>query len=74
MFKALLKGESLKNPAFWKRLQLALNILGSIAPIILTVNPELHPYLGENALVSYYTVIAALNAFFIPATSTKIGF
>lgn len=73
ILKALMHGQSLQNPKFWKRLQMLITLLAGLLPFFATLIPALQPIIDKDLLSKLMGSVLALNLYFIPATSEKIG-
>lgn len=72
--KVLKAGESLKDPATWKNRQLLMNILSAIAITVLKFSGVEIPDADVNSIIyGIVVLITTINAYFIPATSEKVG-
>ena len=71
--KALMKGNSLSNPAFWKSAQNVVTLSGSIIPVFAIFFPQLDAWLNPDTLVKLYAALGAMNVYLTTATTDKIG-
>jgi len=74
ILSALQKGVSLKDPAFYKRIQQSLTLIGSAAPLIALFYPSLAPYVTPENLAALGAFVGGLNVYFTTATTDKLGF
>jgi len=68
--QALYKGQSLKNPAFWKHIQSLLTLSISILPLVTFISPE---WLTVELLLKVNAFIGAMIIYLTNATSDKVG-
>ena len=78
MVNALKKGQETVNPEKGKKQQLLANIAALVAGGLVAAIKTKYPDLALMGLENYLSeiilgVIVAINAYFIPATSKKIG-
>ena len=76
---ALKCGYELRDPAKWKRGQQFTNAIGGIVAFIIFIIQQYFPNVYLPAGIDMYAVeaitaiLVAVNLYFIPATTTKIG-
>lgn len=73
MFKSLKVGESLENPAFWKKVQLYITIIGTALPVGALAFPALQAAIDKDVLSQTLAAVAAVNVYLTAATTDKIG-
>jgi hypothetical protein len=73
MFNSLRIDSKLKDPTFWKILQLYVNLMTAIVPIIAIFIPEFQAHLLNEALVKVMAALAAFNSYFTIATTDTLG-
>ena len=73
IFDVLKVGNSLSNPAWWKKIQSFINLLSGIAPLIILIVPSTKDLLTVNNILALSSSIAAMNVYFTNATSDKVG-
>ena len=73
MIEALKVGQSLKNPEFYKKLQSGLTLLFGAIPLIGTFIPSVSEFFTAERMGDLLGFVAAVNLYFIPATSEKVG-
>ena len=73
MFKVLLKGKSLDNPACWKSAMNVVNLCSGCIPLFVVIIPSAQILIDTGFLVKLYSALAAFNVYFTTATSDKIG-
>ena len=74
MLDALQKGNSLKNPAFWKKLQMAITAMASFLPLLAIFFPQVQHLIDTDAAAKLGAAIGAVVVYLTVATSEKIGF
>jgi hypothetical protein len=67
------KGQSIKNPVFWKRVQLYTSILGVLLPTIAVFFPAAQVIIDKGVITATLAAIATVNASLTVATTDKIG-
>ncbi|MFA6199221.1 MAG: hypothetical protein WC679_02280 [Bacteroidales bacterium] len=70
---ALLKNKTLSNPDTWKKIQNLVNLLSGTAPFLAFMFPQFATLLTPAFLMQLGVAVAAMNAYFTTATTTKIG-
>ena len=71
---ALKAGQSLKNPEFWKRIQLWLIALSSFLPFAVYFYPELQTIIDNDLLVKLAGGFGGIATMYLTvATTDKIG-
>jgi hypothetical protein len=73
MFNALQRGKILKDPVFWKRLQLGLNASLPLIPIIITIAPETAVFITPEAITGLATIVGVVNSYLTIATTERLG-
>ena len=67
------KGQCIKNPEFWKKIQSLVNLVGGSASLICIIIPSLKEYLTVDNILAFGSCVTALNVYFTNATSEKVG-
>ncbi|MDD5152016.1 MAG: hypothetical protein PHC28_16305 [Flavobacterium sp.] len=70
---ALLKNKTLTNLETWKQIQNLINLLSGTAPLLAFLFPQFAALLTPALLLQLGTAVAAINAYFTTATTSKIG-
>lgn len=73
LLQVLKVGNALQNPAFYKKLQMLITLLGTLCPVIVIIFPSMNTILTPELNGKLSIAIGGINAYFIPATSEKIG-
>ena len=73
IFNALKKGEVLENPVFYKKVQGGLTLFFGAVPLIGTFMPGVSEFFTPERMTACLGFITAVNVYFIPATSDKVG-
>lgn len=73
MFKHLRMGQVVENPAFWKRVQLYVTIIGTLLPTLAAIFPVFQMVIDKAVIAETLTAIATVNVYLTLATTDKIG-
>ena len=73
LFTVLKKGNCVANPELWKNIQSLANLVGGMSALIVIVFPVTREYLTVENLGAFAGAISALNMYFVPATSERVG-
>jgi hypothetical protein len=67
------KGESLKNPVFWKKAQMFLALIAGFLPLFITAFPSMQTVIDHDIVAKLDGSIAAIIVYLTVATTDKIG-
>ena len=73
MWKYLQKGRVVENPAFWKRVQLYITVVGTVLPTLAVFVPVLQVVIDKEVIAATLAAVATVNVYLTAATTDKIG-
>ena len=74
IFSALKYGRSLRNPQFWKRVQIWLIALSSFLPFAVYFYPDLQMIIDNDLLIKLANGVGGIATMYLTvATTNKIG-
>ena len=73
MWNFLQKGRVVENPAFWKKVQLYITIIGTGLPLLAVFIPAAQALIDKDVIASTLAAVATVNVYLTAATTDKIG-